>query len=99
MELGGITEQMRGEVLRIASRHGAVAVRVFGSVAQGRATEDSDLDLLVKMKPGSSLLDIVAIKQDLESNCAAGGAESTCSCVDAVVRVIIIHVVNGLDRA
>lgn len=66
MELGGITEQMRGEVLRIASRHGAVAVRVFGSVAQGRATEDSDLDLLVKMKPGSSLLDIVAIKQDLE---------------------------------
>ena len=66
MELGGITEQMRGEVLRIASCHGAVAVRVFGSVAQGRATEDSDLDLLVKMKPGSSLLDIVAIKQDLE---------------------------------
>jgi len=37
----------RDEVLRLAARHGATNVRVFGSVARGEATDDSDLDLLV----------------------------------------------------
>jgi len=37
----------REEILRIAARHGATNVRVFGSVARGTAGPDSDLDLLV----------------------------------------------------
>jgi uncharacterized protein len=37
-----------------------------GSVVRGVATESSDLDLLIEMESGRSLLDIVAIKQDLE---------------------------------
>ena len=37
----------RDEILRIAERHGARDVRVFGSVARGEATETSDIDLLV----------------------------------------------------
>lgn len=37
----------REEILRIAARHGATNVRVFGSVARGTAGDDSDLDLLV----------------------------------------------------
>ena len=37
----------RDEILTIAERHGARNVRVFGSVARGEATEDSDIDLLV----------------------------------------------------
>jgi len=41
-------------------------VRVFGSLARGEAGPDSDIDILVKRDPGRSLLDIVAIKQDLE---------------------------------
>lgn len=61
-----IDERVRTEILRIASSHGAIGVRVFGSVARGDATAGSDLDLLVKMKPGASLLDLIAIKQDLE---------------------------------
>jgi len=39
---------------------------VFGSVARGEAKPGSDVDVLVEMKPGRSLLDIIAIKQDLE---------------------------------
>lgn len=66
MTLAGIIRRRRAEILRIAVGHGAVEVRVFGSVAQGEATRGSDLDLLVKMRSGSSLLDIIAIKQDLE---------------------------------
>ena len=56
----------KAEVQRIARQHGATNLRVFGSVARGEAGEGSDLDLLVEMEPGRSLLDLVAIKQDLE---------------------------------
>lgn len=56
----------RDEILRIAAAHGAKNLRVFGSVSRGEATEKSDVDLLIKLEPGRSLLDIVAIKQDLE---------------------------------
>jgi predicted nucleotidyltransferase len=42
------TSQQRAEILRIATKHGAKHVRVFGSVARGEAGEDSDLDLLVE---------------------------------------------------
>ena len=41
-------------------------MRVFGSRARGEARPDSDLDVLVTLTPGHSLLDLVAIKQDLE---------------------------------
>lgn len=50
----------------VAERHGATRIRVFGSFARGSSHSDSDLDLLVELKPGHSLLDVVAIKQDLQ---------------------------------
>ena len=39
--------EKRAEILRIAARHGAGNVRVFGSVARGQAGPDSDVDLLI----------------------------------------------------
>ena len=41
-------------------------MRVFGSLARGEGGEDSDLDLLVTLREGRSLLDLVGLKQDLE---------------------------------
>jgi predicted nucleotidyltransferase len=61
-----VVKQKREEILQIAAGHGARSVRVFGSLARGDARPDSDVDLLVKLDPGRSLLDIIAIKQDLE---------------------------------
>ena len=66
MKINERLRQKREEVLKLAHQHGASRVRVFGSVAKGEDTEASDLDLLVEMEPGRSLLDLVAIKQDLE---------------------------------
>jgi uncharacterized protein len=66
MDLHKILKDEREEILRIAASHGAQNVRVFGSLARCEAGPDSDIDILVELDPGRSLLDIIAIKQDLE---------------------------------
>ncbi|MGE0454022.1 MAG: nucleotidyltransferase family protein [Vicinamibacteria bacterium] len=60
-------DQKRAEVLRAAARHGARNLRVIGSVARGEARPDSDLDLLVDLDPGRSLLDHAALVIELET--------------------------------
>ena len=57
----------RNDILRLASQHGAHHVRVFGSVARGEAGPASDVDLLVQMDSGRSLLDLIGLTQELES--------------------------------
>lgn len=61
-----ILEARREDILRIAARHGAANVRLFGSVARGDSRPDSDIDLLVEMEPGRSLLDIGALLMELQ---------------------------------
>jgi uncharacterized protein len=56
----------REQILQITARYGVSNVRVFGSVARGEAGPESDVDLLVNLGPGLSLLRYVALKQDLE---------------------------------
>lgn len=56
----------RDEILRICESHGGHNVRVFGSVARGENKPQSDLDLLVELDENHSLLDRIAIMQDLE---------------------------------
>jgi predicted nucleotidyltransferase len=55
----------RREILEIAARHGARNVRVFGSVARGDDHEGSDVDFLVDVEPGRTLLDVIAFEQDV----------------------------------
>ena len=58
--------QSRDEILRVAARHGAGNVRVFGSRARGESRPDSDLDVLIIAGERTGLLQIIAIQQDLE---------------------------------
>jgi predicted nucleotidyltransferase len=53
-------------LLKGAAQHGARNVRVFGSVARGEAGEKSDIDFLVELEPGRSLLDHAALLVELE---------------------------------
>jgi hypothetical protein len=62
-----LVQRHRAAILELASRHGATNVRVFGSVMRGEATDSSDLDLLVDMEAGRSLIDRIALKQELET--------------------------------
>jgi predicted nucleotidyltransferase len=61
-----MVQNKRDEILRIATHYGASNVRIFGSAARGEAGPKSDVDVLIRLEPGRSLLDIVAIKQELE---------------------------------
>ena len=66
MSMGELLKEKREDILRIAARHGARNIRVFGSVVRGEAGPDSDVDVLVEFEPGRSLLDHVGLMQDLE---------------------------------
>lgn len=56
----------RSQILGLAERYRAGEVRVFGSVARGEATEDSDVDLLIKPRRGCSLFDLGGLLEDLQ---------------------------------
>jgi uncharacterized protein len=67
MDLNALLEENREEIIRIAKEHGATNVRIFGSVARGEAGVESDLDILIDLEPGRSLLDLGGLWSDLNS--------------------------------
>ncbi len=48
----------RQKILDTAAEYGASNVRIFGSVARGESSESSDIDFLVNMEKGRSLMDL-----------------------------------------
>jgi predicted nucleotidyltransferase len=66
MDLRDVLTKKRDEIIKVATVHGARNIRVFGSVARGEADEKSDIDFLVEMEPGRSLLDLGGLLMDLQ---------------------------------
>ncbi len=66
MYLNDLLHEKREDILRLAKEHGASNVRIFGSVACGEADSESDIDLLVTLEDGRSLLDLIGLWMDLE---------------------------------
>ena len=66
MTAAELIQDKREEILRVAAERGAFNVRVFGSVARGEADERSDVDFLVDLEPGRSLLDLGGLLMDLQ---------------------------------
>jgi len=60
-----LIREKRPEILRILAIHGARNPRLFGSRARGQGRPSSDVDVLVEMEPGRTLLDLVHLEQDL----------------------------------
>ena len=59
-------QTFRPAIKRLAQRHGVTDLRVFSSTVRGEAGPHSDLDLLVSLEPGRSLLDRAAFRADLQ---------------------------------
>ncbi len=55
----------RAAVQRVVEAHRAGNVRIFGSVARGDDTDESDLDILIDPTPETTLFDIGAIRHEL----------------------------------
>jgi predicted nucleotidyltransferase len=66
MRIGDLVKEKREDILKIAAKHGARKIRIFGSVARDEADSESDLDLLVEFLPGSTLLSQSAMIRELE---------------------------------
>lgn len=58
--------EKREEILETAAKYGAYNVRIFGSVARGDADAESDVDFLVEMESGRSLLDLGGLLMELQ---------------------------------
>jgi len=67
MAIEALLRQKRRDILRIAGKYGARSVRVFGSVARGEADGSSDVDFLVELETGRSLLDLGGLQFELEA--------------------------------
>ncbi|PKO17733.1 MAG: nucleotidyltransferase [Chloroflexi bacterium HGW-Chloroflexi-10] len=54
------------QLLRIAQKHGIAKVYVFGSIARGESTPQSDVDFLVEMQEGASLFGVAGFSYEAE---------------------------------
>ncbi|MPZ88055.1 MAG: helix-turn-helix domain-containing protein [Nitriliruptorales bacterium] len=65
--LGRRVRDHRHEMRRVAAEHGVSNLRLFGSVARGEETEDSDIDLLVDVGDRVGLLGLARLQRDIET--------------------------------
>ncbi|MGH9328022.1 MAG: nucleotidyltransferase family protein [Terriglobia bacterium] len=66
MSVEELIRSKRDEIQRIAEKHGAFHIRIFGSVARGEARSDSDIDFLVEVGPDTSSWFPAGLVLDLE---------------------------------
>jgi len=66
MGISEIIRDRKEQILALAAKYGASNVRIFGSVANGTADENSDIDFLVDLEAGRSLLDLGGLLMDLQ---------------------------------
>jgi predicted nucleotidyltransferase len=67
MRFNETLEALRPQIRAMAAAHGAERIRICGSVARGEDTPESDVDFLVTLRPGTSLLDLARLELELEA--------------------------------
>ena len=67
MGIEEVVQDKGEEILKIAAKHGACNLRVFGSVARGEANDKSDIDFLVDLGENLSPWFPVRLIRDLEN--------------------------------
>lgn len=66
LDLKQRVQRHRREILQLARQYGVKRVRVTGSVARGEHGPDSDVDLIVQMEEGRTLLDRGGFLMDVQ---------------------------------
>jgi len=63
-------QQIKEEAVPILRSHDVVESALFGSVAKGKATSESDVDFLVRFTGSKTLFDLIDLKDKLEQRLA-----------------------------
>lgn len=67
IDIAELLREKRAAILQLAEQHHAYNVRLFGSVARGEATPESDIDFLVAFREGATIWDAVALWRKLSA--------------------------------
>lgn len=59
-------ENLKNRIIPLLKEYGVEKAGLFGSLARGEETDESDIDLLVELPAKASLLDLAGLKIDLE---------------------------------
>lgn len=62
-----LNSELIQKIKTIVQKYGVTKVFIFGSVARNEASESSDLDLLVEFEQGRTLIDLIAVEQELSN--------------------------------
>jgi len=63
--MGRRLRRNRSALLAVAARHGAKNLRVFGSVARGEETSESDVDIVADLPSGIGLFELGTFEREL----------------------------------
>ena len=91
MTIHEIKSANRSAILEVAKNYGAYNVRIFGSVARGESTKNSDLDLLVDLENGRTLFDLGGLHADLEEMLHCTVDIVTENGLDPLIREQVLH--------
>jgi uncharacterized protein len=81
----------REKILQTASKYGASNIQIFGSVARQQNTSDSDIDFLVELDTQRTLLDQIALIQDLEELLGCRVDVVELDCLHEVIRSQVLQ--------
>jgi len=83
-------EEIKDKIVPVLKRHDVVHAAIFGSFVRGEAKKRSDIDILVEFKGEKSLLDLVALKLELEELLGRDVDVLTYNSIHPFIREIIL---------
>lgn len=99
MKLQQLLHERRSEIFDLAAYYGASNIRIFGSVARGEDDSASDIDLLVDLDPGRSLIDLGGLLMELRELLGVSVDVGTEAMLKARVREQVLREAVPLCRA
>ncbi|MDP2209211.1 MAG: nucleotidyltransferase family protein [Bacteroidota bacterium] len=84
-------DEIKSIAISILKNHGVVRAALFGSVVRGEMTPESDIDILVELEEGKTLLDLVGLRLELEEQLKASVDVLTYESLHPLLRETILN--------
>ena len=84
-------EQIKSIAVSIFKNNGVIRAALFGSVVRGDRTAQSDIDILVELEEGKTLLDLIGLQLELEEQLGSKVDVVTYDSLHPLLRETIMH--------